>query len=102
MLIKHNLVQVNLVLDYLWVCIKVVLDGNLFKSLSKLVMSAIPTGEAMSGSAFDIGAGFYYNTQDVYFGLSTSHILLNPAIDWSDGKTQQLKATLFFNCWFLS
>ncbi len=55
--------------------------------------NAIPTGEAV-GSAFDIGAGLYYNTQDVYFGLSTAHIT-EPAIDWSDGKTQQLKQHYF-------
>ncbi|MBT7896845.1 MAG: type IX secretion system membrane protein PorP/SprF [Flavobacteriales bacterium] len=55
--------------------------------------AAIPTGEAM-GNAFDLGAGLYYNTQDVYFGLSTAHIT-EPAIDWSDGQTQQLKQHYF-------
>jgi len=68
------------------------LDGNLLRPATDGDI-AIPTGEAI-GSAFDLGAGLYFNTQDVYFGLSTAHIT-EPAIDWSDGKTQQLKQHYF-------
>jgi type IX secretion system PorP/SprF family membrane protein len=45
---------------------------------------AIPTGD-VAGSALDIGAGIYYNTQDVYIGISSSH-LNEPEIEWSSGK----------------
>jgi type IX secretion system PorP/SprF family membrane protein len=55
--------------------------------------NAIPTAD-VTGNAFDIGAGIYYNTQDVYFGLSTAHIS-EPAIEWSDGQTQQLNQHYF-------
>ena len=55
--------------------------------------NAIPTAD-VTGNAFDIGAGVYYNTQDVYFGLSTAHIS-EPAIEWSDGQTQQLNQHYF-------
>ena len=55
--------------------------------------NAIPTGET-NGSALDVGAGLYYNTQDAYFGLSTAHIS-EPAIEWSDGQTQQLNQHYF-------
>jgi type IX secretion system PorP/SprF family membrane protein len=44
---------------------------------------AIPTG-IVSGSKLDIGAGIYYNTQDVYIGLSSSH-MTEPVVEWSDG-----------------
>ena len=33
----------------------------------------------------DLGAGLYYNTEDVYVGLSTAHIA-EPTIEWSDGS----------------
>jgi len=68
------------------------LDGSLLNP-SQTGDDAIPTGET-NGNAFDLGAGLYYNTQDVYFGLSTAHIT-EPAIDWSDGQTQQLKQHYF-------
>ena len=54
---------------------------------------AIPSSE-VTGSAFDVGAGVYYNTQDVYFGLSTAHIS-EPAIEWSNGQAQQLNQHFF-------
>ena len=45
---------------------------------------AIPTGN-VSGSSLDLGAGIYYNTQDVYIGISSAH-LTEPIIEWSDGQ----------------
>ncbi len=68
------------------------LDGSLLDP-SQGGDNAIPTAD-VTGSAFDIGAGVYYNTQDVYFGLSTAHIS-EPAIEWSDGQTQQLNQHYF-------
>jgi len=46
---------------------------------------AIPTGD-VKGSGLDIGAGVYYNTQDVYVGISSSH-MTEPTIEWSEGNT---------------
>ena len=43
---------------------------------------SIPTGE-VSGSAMDYGVGIYYNTQDVYIGLSSLHIS-EPSIEKDD------------------
>jgi type IX secretion system PorP/SprF family membrane protein len=45
----------------------------------------VPTVEVI-GSSLDIGAGIYYNTQDVYIGLSSAH-MTEPTIEWSDGQT---------------
>ena len=45
---------------------------------------AIPTWK-LSGSSLDIGAGIYYNTQDVYIGLSSAH-MTEPTVEWSDGQ----------------
>ncbi|MDB9910362.1 type IX secretion system membrane protein PorP/SprF [Flavobacteriales bacterium] len=45
---------------------------------------AIPKVE-VKGSSLDIGAGIYYNTQDVYIGLSSAH-MTEPTIEWSDGQ----------------
>ena len=55
--------------------------------------NTIPTSE-VSGSALDLGAGIYFNTQDVYFGLSSLH-LTEPSIDVSDGSIKQLKQHYF-------
>ena len=44
---------------------------------------AVPR-EVISGSRLDIGAGIYYNTQDVYIGISSAH-MTEPAVEWSDG-----------------
>ena len=44
----------------------------------------IPTGD-VKGSALDIGAGIYYNTADVYIGISSAH-LTEPTIEWSNGS----------------
>ena len=46
---------------------------------------AIPTGD-VKGSSLDIGAGVYYNTQDVYIGISSSH-MTEPTIEWSEGNS---------------
>ena len=53
----------------------------------------IPTGD-VQGSALDIGVGFYYNTQDVYIGISSTH-LTEPTIEWSDGQDYKLKRHYF-------
>ena len=55
--------------------------------------NTIPTTE-VTGSALDLGAGLYFNTQDVYFGLSSLH-LTEPNIDQSDGNIKQLKQHYF-------
>ena len=39
----------------------------------------------VKGSAMDLGFGVYYNTQDVYIGLSTSHFT-EPTIEYSNGS----------------
>ena len=44
---------------------------------------AIPTGD-VKGSALDLGAGIYYNTSDVYIGISSAH-LTEPTIEWTNG-----------------
>jgi type IX secretion system PorP/SprF family membrane protein len=46
------------------------------------------------GSALDLGAGFYYNTQDAYIGVSTSHIN-EPTIEWESSKTHKMKRHYF-------
>ena len=46
----------------------------------------IPTGD-VKGSAMDFGFGVYYNTQDVYIGLSTSHFTA-PTIEWSNSQME--------------
>ena len=45
---------------------------------------SVPEG-IVSGSSLDIGAGVYYNTQDVYIGLSSAH-MTEPTIEWNDGQ----------------
>ena len=55
---------------------------------------SIPTGE-ISGSAVDFGGGIYYNTQDVYLGLSTLHIT-EPSIEKDDGDIINLSRHYFF------
>ena len=54
---------------------------------------AIPTGD-VKGSSLDIGAGIYYNTQDVYIGLSSAH-MTEPTIEWSDGQNFSLTRHYF-------
>jgi len=54
---------------------------------------AIPTGE-VSGSALDFGGGLYYNTEDVYIGLSTLHIT-EPSIEKDDGDIIELSRHYF-------
>ena len=54
---------------------------------------SIPDGE-VSGSAIDFGGGIYYNTQDVYLGLSTLHIT-EPSIEKDDGSVINLSRHYF-------
>ena len=53
----------------------------------------IPTGD-VQGSSLDIGAGVYYNTQDVYVGISSAH-MTEPTIEWSDGQDYNLTRHYF-------
>jgi len=53
----------------------------------------IPTGE-VKGSSLDIGAGIYYNTQDVYIGLSSAH-MTESTVEWSDGQNFNLTRHYF-------
>lgn len=46
--------------------------------------NSIPTGD-VKGSKMDFGFGVYYNTQDIYIGLSSSH-LTAPEIEWTEGN----------------
>jgi len=55
--------------------------------------NAIPTGE-VKGSSLDIGAGIYYNTQDIYIGLSSAH-MTEPTIEWTDGQDFDLTRHYF-------
>ena len=48
----------------------------------------------VSGSAMDFGAGAYYNTRDVYIGLSTLHIT-EPSIEKTDGSIINLSRHYF-------
>ena len=50
--------------------------------------------EIVSGSSLDIGAGIYYNTQDVYIGISSSH-MTEPTIEWTDGQDFDLARHYF-------
>ena len=58
-------------------------DGSDFK-YAQPGDDAIPIS-SVSGSKLDIGAGVYYNTQDVYVGISSSH-MTEPVVEWSDGS----------------
>jgi type IX secretion system PorP/SprF family membrane protein len=55
--------------------------------------NAIPIS-SVSGSKLDIGAGIYYNTQDVYIGLSSAH-MTEPVVEWSDGAQFSLERHYF-------
>lgn len=55
--------------------------------------NAIPLSN-VSGSKLDIGAGIYYNTQDVYIGISSSH-MTEPVVEWSDGANYPLARHYF-------
>jgi len=68
------------------------LNGVLLKS-AQSGDPAIPTGE-VKGSSLDIGAGIYYNTQDVYIGLSSAH-MTEPTVEWSDGQDFDLTRHYF-------
>ncbi len=55
--------------------------------------AAIPS-EDVKGSKIDFGAGVYFNTQDVYIGLSSAH-LTEPEIEWNDGQSFTLSRHYF-------
>ena len=48
----------------------------------------------VTGSSLDIGTGIYYNTQDVYIGLSSAH-MTEPTIEWTDGQDFDLTRHYF-------
>ena len=54
---------------------------------------AIPMN-SVSGSKLDLGAGAYFNTQDIYIGISSAH-MSEPVVEWSDGKQYALKRHYF-------
>ena len=68
------------------------LDGTKLNP-SDLGDGSIPTGD-ISGSAVDFGGGIYYNTQNVYIGLSTLHIT-EPIIEKDDGDIIELSRHYF-------
>ena len=68
------------------------LNGGALRS-AEIGDPAIPTGE-VKGSSLDIGAGIYYNTQDVYIGLSSAH-MTEPTVEWSDGQDFDLSRHYF-------
>ena len=53
----------------------------------------IPTGD-VKGSKFDIGAGVYFNTQDMYIGISAAH-MSEPTIEWTNGQSFLLQRHYF-------
>lgn len=55
--------------------------------------NAIPLN-TVAGSNLDLGAGAYFNTQDVYIGISSAH-MSEPVVEWSDGKQYALKRHYF-------
>jgi type IX secretion system PorP/SprF family membrane protein len=67
-------------------------DGSDFK-YAQPGDGAIPIS-SVSGSKLDIGAGVYYNTQDVYIGLSSAH-MTEPVVEWSDGTQFSLERHYF-------
>lgn len=54
--------------------------------------NAIP--DDVSGSNLDMGTGVYFNTQDMYIGLSAAHITA-PTITWNSGKEFDLERHYF-------
>ena len=48
----------------------------------------------VKGSSLDIGAGIYYNTQDIYIGISSAH-MTEPTIEWTDGQDFDLTRHYF-------
>lgn len=55
--------------------------------------AVIPTGD-VKGSQLDLGAGVYFNTQDMYIGVSSAH-MTEPTIEWSDGQDFDLSRHYF-------
>ena len=61
--------------------------------------AAVPNDQAIpmnsvNGSKLDIGAGIYYNTQDVYIGISSSH-MNEPKIEWNNGQVFNISRHYF-------
>lgn len=61
--------------------------------------AAVPNDQAIpmnsvNGSKLDIGAGIYYNTQDVYIGISSSH-MNEPKIEWNNGEVFNISRHYF-------
>tara|TARA_B100001758_G_C18375644_1_gene594128 strand:+ start:307 stop:1224 length:918 start_codon:yes stop_codon:yes gene_type:complete len=54
---------------------------------------AIPLN-SVSGSKLDLGAGAYFNTQDMYIGVSSTH-MSEPIVEWSDGQKYPLTRHYF-------
>jgi type IX secretion system PorP/SprF family membrane protein len=67
-------------------------DGSAF-NYAQPGDGAIPIS-SVSGSKLDLGAGVYYNTQDVYIGLSSAH-MTEPIVEWSDGVQYHLTRHYF-------
>ena len=53
----------------------------------------IPSGD-VKGSKLDIGAGLYFNNQNMYIGISSAH-MTEPTIEWSDGQDFNLTRHYF-------
>jgi type IX secretion system PorP/SprF family membrane protein len=68
------------------------LDGGALRS-AQSGDQVIPTGD-VNGSNLDLGAGFYFNTQDIYLGVSTAH-MTEPTIEWSSGEQYSLERHYF-------
>jgi type IX secretion system PorP/SprF family membrane protein len=74
--------------------------GIIQSGLDGTQLNAAQTGDpaipmnSVNGSGLDIGAGIYYNTEDVYFGVSSSH-MTEPEVEWSDGQIFNLKRHYF-------
>ena len=53
----------------------------------------VPTGD-VQGSKLDIGAGLYFNNQNMYIGISSAH-MTEPTIEWTDGQNFDLTRHYF-------
>ena len=53
----------------------------------------VPTGD-VQGSKLDIGAGLYFNNQNMYIGISSAH-MTEPTIEWTDGQDFNLTRHYF-------
>lgn len=67
-------------------------DGTAFNP-AQTGDDAIPLN-SVSGSKLDLGAGAYFNTQDMYIGVSSTH-MSEPIVEWSDGQKYPLTRHYF-------